>query len=495
MESITTTQAQKFGSDIVWVAVYQVIASVLGIVTLAFLTKFYSAEIYGVWVQATVTVNLLVPIITLQLGAALVRFMAGEDDRSTRRMYLGAMLWPVVVVCCLVPALSLLFRNELSRLLFNTLDYIKFIPLIFSWAAIDALLSFLLFYLVARGKIKKQVVVQLILSAVKIALIIIFAISGYSLEWIIAGIIVFELLLTALVFSIVVRDTGFPNLSTTKSRLYLGFSAPLIPSALLLWIVNASDRYFIAHFIGLSQTGIYSASYALAGILSLFSGAIGFVLFPSISKLWSQNEKGRVKNYLEYSTKLFLLLALPGVAGLYILSQPLLSSIATNEYIAGSGIVLLLAVGALLFGVYQICIQVALLVWQTRWLLLIVGIAAAINVGINLTIIPIIGLIGAAIAAGVSFLFLAVIAVLWAWRVVGYKIDYKFVAKTIVASFIMAFCLNFIEISGVWAIALAIIAGAIVYAISLFLMKAFSREDLLLAREMLALLNVRSWVG
>jgi O-antigen/teichoic acid export membrane protein len=495
MRLATITEAQKFGSDIIWVAFSQVATSLVALVTLPAITKSYSPEIYGLWVQATVTIGLLIPIMTLHLGTALVRFLAGEEDKEKRRQFLGSMLWPVVVFTCLVLLLTILFRRDLSLLLFATSQYITFIPLIFLWAAMEALLSFVLYYLIAVGKIKRQAVIQLILSIAKIALIVALATARYSLEWIIAGLIALDVFFVIVVFGMIVREVGFPKPNFNGLGRFLAFSLPLIPSALLIWIVNASDRYFIAHLINLSQTGIYSASYALAGIISLFSAPIAFVLFPTVSKLWAQKEPVRVKNHLEYSTRLFLALAIPGAIGLYMLSQPLLAIITTSDYLVGGGLVLLLAAGAILFGIYLINMQVILLVQQTKWLLLVVGIAAAVNAGINIALIPRIGIIGAAISAGVSYFVLATIATIWAWKVVGYKIDWKFFFKVVLATVVMAFCLKFIELGNALSIFLAVIGGVVVYALGLFLLRAFSREDLILAREMLALLNPKMWMG
>jgi len=495
MKSATITEAQKFGSDIVWVVFSQAAMFLVTLVTLSAITKFYSPEIYGVWVQATVTISLLIPIMTLLLGAALVRFLAGEENTEKRRQFFGAMLWPVIAFTSLALFISMLFRRDLSLFLFATSQYVIFIPLIFLWAAMEALLLFLLYYLIAVGKIKRQALIQLVLSIAKIALVVALATAGYSLEWIIAGLITSEAFFVLAVFWMIIRQTGFPKPNFNGLERFLAFSVPLIPSTLLLWIVNASDRYFIAHLVNLSQTGIYSASYTLANIISLFSVSIAFVLFPTVSKLWTQREHVRVKNYLEYSTKVFLALAVPGAVGLYLLSQPLLAIITTVEYEVGGGIVLLLAVGAILFGIYQLNMQVILLVQQTRWLPLMVGIAAAINAGINIAMIPRIGILGAAISAAVSYFVLATIATIWAWRIVNYKIDWKFLLKVILAAVVMAFCLKFIELGSALSIMLAIIGGVAIYALGLFLLRAFSREDLRLAKEMLALLNPKTWTG
>jgi O-antigen/teichoic acid export membrane protein len=268
-------------------------------------------------------------------------------------------------------------------------------------------------------------------------------------------------------------------------RGYLAFSIPQIPSGILLWVIGASDRYFITHLLNLSQTGIYSASYAIGSLISLFYFPLHVVLFPTVSRLWEQKELSRVRNYLEYSTKLFLTLALPGAAGLYILSQPLLGILTTSDYLVGGGLVLLVALGTMLLGVYSINSYIILLVQQTKWLPLIMAIAAVANAGINLALIPKIGIMGAAISAIVSYFIMAAIVTVWANRVISYKVDIKFLAKVIAGALLMAVCVSFIHIGGILGIIIVAIAGIIIFALWIWLVRAFSIADRKLIKEII----------
>ena len=216
---------------------------------------------------------------------------------------------------------------------------------------------------------------------------------------------------------------------------------------------------------------------------------IGFVLLPAVSKFWEQKELAKTKNYFAYSTRLFLALAIPVAAGLYILSQPLLGILATSEYMVGGSLVLLVALGIIFYGLYSINVYVIYLVEQTKWLPLMIGIAAATNAGINIALIPKIGIMAAAISSIVSYFILAAIVTVWARRAIGYNMDFKFLGKVIGATIIMAFCLRFIPTTSVWYVILAIIAGAAIFALGLWLLKGFSMQDKKLIKETIRALN------
>lgn len=483
MNNQSVTEPQKFATDIVWVAISQTFVFLTGLVTLPALTKCYSPGTYGAWSQILVTIAVIFPILTLQLGTAVVRFLAAEDDTEKRRQAFGTMLWPILTFACLVLIISLLLRQNLSIFLFAEPEYVYLIPLIFLWASIEALFSFSLYYLLARGRVKRFSIMQIGLAITKIVVIVTLAMAGYSLGWIIVCLIAGETVLTAAVFGMIVREIGLPKPALEGLKSYLAFSVPLIPGGILLWVIDASNRYFITHLLNLNQTGIYSASYTIGSLISLFYLPIYVVLFPTVSRLWEQKEVSRIRSYFEYSNKLFLTLAIPGAAGLYILSQPLLGILTTADYLVGGGLVLLVALGLMLFGLYQINVYAILLVQQTKWLPLMITIAVLTNAGINLALIPKIGIMGAAISTVVSYFILVAIVTVWARRVISCKWDFKFLAKVVAGALLMTFCLSFIRIGGVLGIIIVAAAGVVIFASALWLLRAFSTEDRKLIKE------------
>ena len=493
MNTQSLTRSQKFTSDIVWVAISGILISLTGLLTLPALTRFFPVEIFGVWVQISVTVGLLTPVMTLHLKTAMVRFLPGEEDKDKRRQAFGAMVSFVLTFACFVLFIALWLSEELSVFLFADPKYAHFIPLAFLWILTGALFSLGISYLRARGNIKKLSVIQVANTVVRMALIVTLAIAGYRLELIVLSIIITEALFLSLVFGMIVNEVGIPHPSFQGIKSYLSFSAPMIPSGALFWVITSSDRFFITHLLSLSEAGIYSVSHTLGSLVSLFWVPIGFVLFPMVSKLWEQNDLAKVKNYFEYSTKLFLTLAIPAAVGLHILSQPLIGILTTAEFMVGGGLVFLIALGTVLLGLWQINNYIILLVEKTKWLPLIIGLAALINAGINMVLIPQVGIMGAAISTIVSCFVLSAIVTVWARRAISYKLDFKFLSKVVLSALLMAFCLRFIEIGSDLSIILGVIAGASIFALGLLLLRAFSKQDRSLVREALSGLNPRLW--
>jgi O-antigen/teichoic acid export membrane protein len=485
MSNKPLTDPQKFAGYIVWAAVSGLIVPFVGLVTLPALTRGYSAAIYAVWIQSVFVVGLLSFTLNLCLGYAVVTFLAGEDDSRVRRHALGAMLWPTLLFSGLAIIISLVFGPSVSGLMFASPDYVYLVPFVFLWAVLESMFLLLTSYLQARRRIKGLSVTQICLALYKVVVIIVLAASGIGLEWIMGAIVAGELVLVLILLAIIVREIGWPMPSLIGLKDYLAFSLPLIPSAVLFWAISASDRFFIVYLMDLSQAGIYSASFFMGNLISLFYGPIQVALFPVISRLWEQNDRVRVRNYLKYSNKLFLAIAIPGAAGLYIVSQPVLAILATPGYISGSGLVLVIAIACVLLGLYQINAYVILLMQQTKWLTPLIAVAAAVTVAGNLVFIPAIGIMGAAVSVMLANLVLAVTAIAWAQKVVGTILDIWFLAKAVTGAALMAWCVSIIPVGGIPGLIVMLIAGIILFGLWMWLTRAFSKDDINVAKDII----------
>ncbi len=467
----------KFASDIVWVGASNIIVQLFAIFTLPSLTKNYGTELYGVWTQIVITVGLLTPILNLHLSTATVRYLAAEDDRSILGKAFASMFWTIIAFLVPVLLASLFLRNAFSIIVFNSTNYSAFIPLMLSWAGTSALFSFLLSYFRAKRRIKKLSIFSQCASMIKLALVITLPILGYPLIIVIFSQILVELTFVAVLFGLVSRETGLSLPSISRAKEYLGFSVPQIPQGLILWILQSSDRYFIVYYLGIAQVGIYSASYNVGAFTAIFYTPISYVLYPTISRYWELQDMSRVKLYMEYSTKLFLLLAVPASVGLFFFSKQLLTSLTTAEFAIGGTLTLLVAIGTLMLGIYQINQFIILLAKKTKWIPVICAVSAAINIGLNIALIPIIGIMGGAISTLLAYFSLAIFVTLWAQREVDYHLDFIFISKCITASIVMALPLFLVTTGETSRIFLYAGLSFAIYLLALFVLRAFSDAD------------------
>lgn len=457
--------------DIAWVAAFQLVVYVMGLVLVPVLTRVLSPESYGAWMQARTTIVLLAPVLSLSLGNAIVRFLSAEEDPGIRQRAVGAMLLPVLTLGALVLVTSVALARPLAVWIFADQKYSFLVPLVFAAVATEAVSVLLIEYARARNMIRFLCIFQIGLTVGRSLALLILAVLHVELLGLI-GVLAAASLASALSMLLcAARDSGWPIFLTTRLKQFLQFSVPLIPVAALLWVIGSIDQYLITHILGLSEAAVYSVSRTLGGLVGLFTAPITFVVYPTLCRAWERQDTARVRSALRTSVQTMLALALPAGVALCLLSRQLLTLLATSRYIAPGVIVLMIGIGSVFLGVFQLHMYILLLQGKPRVVAVLVGVAALCNVVLNLLLIPRLGLVGAALAALLSYLLLAGLGMLWVgagWR---YFPDIVFLGKLLLATGAMGGIVILIRGSGLASLLLSMSAGGVVFLVVFALLR------------------------
>ncbi len=477
----------RFARNVMWIGAAQLVSQLIfGFAIVPALTKSYDSQTYGVWTQIYVTIGLLSTIIVMELIQSVVRFLAGETDSNKTRRAMGSMLFTVIAVGTVVLILASAFSPTISTLLFATSRYSAFVRLAFAWGFADAL--FLLFsaYFRARQRMRFLSFYIILLNLLMMGLVVGLASLRVELQWILVSIIAAEATTVVFFFYTIVKETGWPSPRFDRIGEFLAFSLPQVVGTILVWVVGYSDRYFITHFLGLREAGIYNTSNQLASVVRLCSAPLAYVLFPILTNLWETERFEELRSYVEYSNRLLLTIAIPLSAGLTILSQAIIRVLATNEFLAGRELVLLISAGGVFYGLFAINGNIIFLKKRTRLVPLIVGTASAVNVVLNDILISRVGILGAGISSLVCNGIMALIVTLMMRRSVHYAVDLGYLGKVAVATLAMCSSLYFLKVNGVLDIAMVAVMGTLVFGGVLFLLRGFSERDRRLMKSVVA---------
>jgi O-antigen/teichoic acid export membrane protein len=247
-----------------------------------------------------------------------------------------------------------------------------------------------------------------------------------------------------------------------------------------VWVLDRSDRLVIGHFMGPESVGVYSANYALAGLLMLFQTPLQVTLLPKVSSLWNAERASAVR-YISLSNKLFLTFAIPFVVAAPVVARPLLARLGNEEISAAGGVLtFLIAAGVLAWGVSVMLTQIFYGARRTLPVGVVTVAAALLNLLLNLLLVPAWGVNGAAFATLVSYA--ASCAALYALSLGVARLDLfaPHLLKCAAASLAMWVVLRAsvsVSVRPV-AIAAAIVAASATYFASLWLLRAVAPSEL-----------------
>jgi len=437
---------------------------------LPILTKTLPQELYGVWTQIIVTTALLSTVVLMGFQTAAVRFLAGEkDDQGISNIFHG-MLGTILLNSSIVIALTFLFAPSISNILFGNVRFSPFVNLVGFFLVGEALFELTTAFLRARKEIQLLSVYYFLKNGLRIAILGIGLLLLHIdlLQTIIFVILLQFILITLIYVKDIRKKIGFSfSFTEVHWKEICSFSFPLIPYAILIWGNNFIDRYLILHTLNINQMSIYAVAYSLAAIVGLFYSILGYTLYPYMANLWNNGDKNGAAEMLRKATEYYLFFAVPLIAILTILSTPLIKLLSTAEYLSNWQVVFWLGTGIGVFGLYQLNIYSLLLLNRTLLNLKIAVIAVVGNLTFNILLIPVIGILGAAIATFLSNSILAFWTTAIGKKYVPYvfpwRLAVRIVLATLVVSIFLLSIMHYLDMNNFFMLILVITLAVAIY--------------------------------
>lgn len=371
-------------------------SKLLVIILVPLYTSALSPDQYGAVDLITQTANILIPIFTLAISEAALRFgLDAKDDASRKKVYticLGVMAAGLFAMAAIFPALS-------------RLDYIKgysAILYIYVWTSSFRQLG--MFFARALEKVRLFAIDGVLCTLAMLLLNILFllkfkwGIMGYLLAIILSDVISGLFLFFG---GKMWKYVSFRAFDAKLARTMVKYAAPLM-SATLLWLVTSiSDRFIIKYFHGVYLTGIITAAYkiplVLTTVFTMFSQAWNM---SAISENGSEMREELYTDVFRINQSFMYVLS----AGILFLNRPItfvwLNSSYSEAYRYSP--ILTLATVFNCFSVFLGSVYIAEKKTKNSFLTSIA--AALVNITLNLILIPQFRIYGAAIATLAAYL-------------------------------------------------------------------------------------------
>ncbi|WP_044976735.1 oligosaccharide flippase family protein [Ruminococcus sp. HUN007] len=380
-------------------------------------TYVLSTKDYGKLDLVTTTVQLLVPILTLNIQDAVLRYCLDKEYNPLQVVKTGLR---VAVVSSVILGLGLLLVYSLPvfklSIMYSVYLYFLFIANVFN--------NTLSMYLKAVNKVKLLVVCGLLntLLTCSLNIILLLVIKLGVLGYLIANI-------SGTMFSIILMMLGSGLLKEKTDQIPKGlfksmslYSLPLVANSVAWWLNNASDRYILAFFCGAAVNGIYAVAYKIPTILSTVQSV--FYNAWSISAITEFDEDdtdGFIGNvYMTYSC-----VSLVGCSILLIFNMFLARILYAKEFFAAWQFVPPLLVGTVFNGIalFEGCIFTA--VKNTKSVSITTILGAIVNTICNFALIPFIGALGASIATMVGYIAIWIIRTVQMNKIIKIKAQWN----------------------------------------------------------------------
>ncbi len=204
----------------------------------------------------------------------------------------------------------------------------------------------------------------------------------------------------------------------------LSYSFPLMTAEIAWVVLDSGDRFFVQHFLGAQALGFYAAAYGIATYLQdVMMAPLQLALFPICMKVWASQGRKATQEFLSRSLDQFAIVAVGVIAVAIVTSQDVVVLLASRKFAKAHELLPYLVIGLVLSAV-TIYFRPGLLIHKKGSKIATATLGASIlNIGLNILLLPRIGLVGAAIATTVSYAAIVVFLAYQSLSVLPFKIE------------------------------------------------------------------------
>jgi len=414
------TELKRLGKHSVIYGLGGLVSRILAVLLLPLYTRYLSPSDYGK-VETLIALTTVIGIV-LRMGihSAFFRFYFDSAEPEHRRLVLRTSFWFTMAMATAGLIVGVALSPQISDLLFGTTDDAELVAAAFVglWAGMNYEQLTSLFRVEERSTAFVAASLSNVLLTIGATLILVVALDKGPI-----GVIVGNFTGTLLVYAALVgyrREQLGLQFDRGLLREMNRFGTPLVPTALFLWVTNFSDRLFLVQLADVTEVGLYSVGVRIASAMVLLLTAFRLA-WPAFA--YSIEDEGEARRTYAYVLTYLVLVATWVATALALLSPWIVDWIAAPAFDESSRVVGPLAFAAVAFGAY---IVVAIGVGRARrtqfnWV--VTGVAAAVNIALNLLLIPPYGMMGAAVATVAAYMTIFVGMVWWSQRI--YPVPYQ----------------------------------------------------------------------
>jgi len=401
-----------------------VASSTLGFLLVVVITRGLHAGRGGVLLEAIALFLILSNSVELGADTAIVRMVAWYRARHRTqdlRRTLYVALWPVLVIGTVAAALVFLYAPELADIFIKGRGVDEGASYIRAFAPFVPLAAMTTVVLAATrgfGTMTPYVAIQNIgLPFLRPLAILGILVAGLgtgtgpiAAAWtlpVAAGLVVSVEALRRLHRKALQRD-DYSRRERPRGRKELAaefwrFAAPRGLAGILTIVLIQFNILLVGAFRSSREAGIYAAANRFTGVGTFALQAVGLAIAPQISALLAQDAHQRAETVFQTATWWLMVLSWPMYITMAVFA-PFLMRVFGPEFVSGQTALMVLSLALLaLVGTGNNKI-VLLMGGGSAWNLAITTVSLAVNLGLNLLLIPKFGMNGSAVAFGTSIL-------------------------------------------------------------------------------------------
>lgn len=251
-------------------------------------------------------------------------------------------------------------------------------------------------------------VLRVVTGVSRLVFVAAFVALGFGVAGALAGYVV-ATLLAAVVGAVVVYRQFYTSLPEAEAadedltKRILEYSIPLTATRGANVLDKKVDALLVGVLMNVTAVGYYTIAKQVSDFVAAPAAAFGFTISPALGEEKSGNRTDRAAKLYRRSLEYVLLLYVPGVAGLILVADPMVRHVFGPDYLPAVPVVQVFSGFILVNAVNKVTSDGLDYLGRARSRAIIKTAMAVSNFVLNLILIPIFGVVGAAAASVLTY--------------------------------------------------------------------------------------------
>ena len=421
--------AKKFAFDVGWVFISSVIVLMLHFFQKPVMARYLGPDGLGLFSMAFMIIGIVEIIAGFGIGEALVKYVA-EYREYERVSSLTSSAFITISVFGIITSVALFFSSNLFADIFD-MPYLSILLKIYAIAFPFSLIyGIILGFLRGLRKMKYFAFLRILDASLALAFILAFLAAGFWVEGAMLGIL-FEIIVIFVVGMLIMKKFMRFSLSDYQgnTKMLASFGSRLIGANIIGQIYYNIDTLMIGYFLTSTEVGYYAVAISLSRFFWLVPRAIATVAYPAMSEYWANGNRQAVNKLVDKSTKYSACILIFAGMSIVFFAKDIITSLFTPEFLPAVLPLAILITGTVISGILRSLGGIFASAGRVDLVLKMSPIAPAVDILLNVALIPTYGIIGAATATTVAYVLNVGISIYFLWRVLEIKLDIFWFAK------------------------------------------------------------------
>lgn len=266
------------------------------------------------------------------------------------------------------------------------------------------------------------------------------------------------------------------------------FAMPLLGVGVIAQLIMWTDTLILGWFHPAEVVGLYNGATRIGQVATLVLTSMAFLYMPIVSRLYSLHDVRNIHVVYATITKWVFILTLPFFLCIFGISESVLGIILGSQYVEASHALQILALGFFAHIILGPNAQTMIAYGKQKINFISLFVGLLLNVVLDILIIPIYGIVGAAVASCVCLILSNSLISYCMYKISGIHPFSRNYLKLIALSITMIIILILMSNAGLFQSHLAIfLLVAVTFPVIIFFTGKISMEE----RELLAMIEIR----